>query len=339
MHAYFSLIMLDALISLPIFSFFLLPLWTSWTTQLNLAFFYMTWATFVMSHPAYNVEVVGTLFIRLIFYVIPALAFLAFDCLVPSISTSIKAHGDDALPRRLGRKKVAKVVGVSLANVLLGVAAQAGIELLATRVLHVRSVVRINIQLPYPWDMWMDVAKAFVIRNILQYYIHFYVLHRSRTPVAKYHASWHHSLPLPFSIAATYDHPLPYLIGHWLPTFIPAALFRFHLLTYFLFLGLVSLEDLFTWSGYTVLPSHILMTGMARRRDAHMLSSGQGNFAPWGVLDWAHGTGLGKDVVDDLKAEAEKRDVKGKASNGVEKGGVFLDEAGEKMKRRGRAKR
>jgi hypothetical protein len=76
-----------------------------------------------------------------------------------------------------------------------------------------------------------------------------------------------------------------------------------------------SLEDVFTYSGYSVLPSTIMLRGMARRTNAHMMSQGQGNFGSIGVMDWAHGTTLGADVVDDLKAEMDKHDVR--AINGA----------------------
>lgn len=65
-----------------------------------------------------------------------------------------------------------------------------------------------------------------------------------------------------------------------------------------------------------------MLRGMARRCDAHMMSEGEGNFGPLGVLDWMHGTTLGNDVVDDLKAEMEKHDVQ-------ERTGKAVDEAGD----------
>jgi hypothetical protein len=94
-----------------------------------------------------------------------------------------------------------------------------------------------------------------------------------------------------------------------------------HILTYLLLLAISSLEELFTYSGYTILPSTIMLKGMARRVDAHMMSEGDGNFGPLGVLDWCHGTTLGADVVDDLKKEMEVHNVEekaGKAAAGVE---------------------
>jgi len=45
------------------------------------------------------------------------------------------------------------------------------------------------------------------------------------------------------------------------------------------------------------------------------MSKGRGNFAPWGLMDWVHGTGIGPDVVDDMRDEAEKHSVKERGEN------------------------
>jgi hypothetical protein len=107
-------------------------------------------------------------------------------------------------------------------------------------------------------------------------------------------------------------------------------------MTYLLLLALFSLEELFTYSGYNVLPSTIMLRGMARRTDAHMMSEGDGNFGPLGFLDWAHGTTLGADVVDDLKAEMQKHDVQERTGNAIDGAGDVANGVASKMKRRAR---
>jgi hypothetical protein len=66
---------------------------------------------------------------------------------------------------------------------------------------------------------------------------------------------------------------------------------------------------------------HPTVNNHARRTDAHMMSEGEGNYGPLGVLDWIHDTTLGKDVVDDLKMEMEKHHVDEKASNAIDGAG------------------
>jgi hypothetical protein len=94
-----------------------------------------------------------------------------------------------------------------------------------------------------------------------------------------------------------------------------------HILTYLVLIAIFSLEETFVYSGYNVLPSTIMLRGMARRADAHMMSEGEGNYGCFGVLDWCHGTTLGKDVVADLKAEMEKHNVESKAGKAIDGAG------------------
>jgi hypothetical protein len=111
-------------------------------------------------------------------------------------------------------------------------------------------------------------------------------------------------------------------------------------MTYLLLLAIFSLEELFTYSGYNVLPSTIMLRGMARRIDGHMMSEGDGNFGPLGVLDWVHGTTLGRDVMDDLKAEMEKHDVQDRTGRAIGDAGDtangVANDVTSKMKRRAR---
>lgn len=53
-----------------------------------------------------------------------------------------------------------------------------------------------------------------------------------------------------------------------------------------------------------------MLSGIARRQDLHSEGRGKGNFAPWGLLDWVHGTSIGPDVIDDAKDESDKHNVK-----------------------------
>ncbi len=117
---------------------------------------------------------------------------------------------------------------------------------------------------------------------------------------------------------------------------------RMHILTYMLLVAMFSLEETFVYSGYNVLPSTIMLRGMARRCDLHMMSEGEGNFGPLGILDWCHGTTLGKDVMDDVKAEMEKHHVEEKAAGAIDGVGEAASGLAEKVKgrmRKGRGRK
>jgi hypothetical protein len=272
-------------------------------------------------------------------FLLPSALFLLFDLGVPSLAVEIKSQGGMGLPSRQrgGLPRVRRVVGWSVFNVLLAVALQAGVEWAVTDVLRMRSLLLIKgsawsfNHLPNPWSLGKHFVIGLAARNvslqscsnscigvsanspvaqILQYYIHLHILHSPRGgQLAAWHQTWHHSITVPYSFVAAYDHPVVYLLYRFLP------------------LAMGSLEDVFTYSGYSVLPSTIMLRGMARRTDAHMMSQGQGNFGSIGILDWAHGTTLGADVVDDLKTEMDKHNVKERSANAIDGAGDKANDA------------
>ncbi|ERF70632.1 hypothetical protein EPUS_02498 [Endocarpon pusillum Z07020] len=314
---------MDALLSLPFLSFLLIPTMTSYSTSLNLLFFYLTWSTLVLSHPPLRLEIVATLAVRILFYIVPSAFFLLFDALLPGAAEGRKAMGSTGLPLKNAKRERSIMVGKrvlwSLANLFQGVLLQAGVEVLLTRFLGTKSALKVTTSLPMPWGIFMDLLRGWVFREIFGYVLHRYALHDARSPVTQYHEGWYHSIAAPFPMSASYDHPIAYIFRNFLPTFGPALLFRFHLLTYIIFLSLVSLEETFVNSGYSTVPTNFILGGIARRADAHVVSGGEGNFGPWGIIDWVCGTTVGEDVIDDLRAEAEKHDMEGKVDMAVEK--------------------
>ncbi|KAI9750380.1 MAG: hypothetical protein M4579_006491 [Chaenotheca gracillima] len=298
---------MDALVSLPLLSYLVIPSFGSYSTSLNLLFFYMTWSTLVFSYKPVTLELVGTTFVRLMFYVLPSAGFLVFDSILPGLSANIKAQGKDGVPRELPWKSTVQVVGVALFNVLLGIALQAGIETLLTDVFMVRSALKASTTLPSPWKLGKDLLFGFVLREILYYYIHRYILHSS-TRLAKLHGSWHHSNKVAYSFVAHYDHPIAWVLLRFIPTYAVAGIFRFHLLTYFLFLGIISYEECITFSGYSIIPSRLLGS-IARRQDVHLKNGGKGNYSAWVVLDFVHGTSAGGDVGQDSSDDNADKEI------------------------------
>jgi hypothetical protein len=98
--------------------------------------------------------------------------------------------------------------------------------------------------------------------------------------------------------------------------------------------AIISLEQFFIYSGYSILPSQILLAGMARRTDSHYATGGKGNYGNWGVLDWIFGTGCpgDADVVDDVQDEVDKRNVKQRASNMVGDAGESIRKSNDSVR-------
>lgn len=331
---------ITSLVSLPLpfLSFLAVPFFSGTSTTLSLAFFYLTWSAFVLSHNQLAVEFYGTLAVRLLCFVLPALGFAIFDGTAPKLSRGLKNRGTKQLPlAQLERRKLLEITGWAVLNVAGSVLLEVVLEFFATEVLRVRSVFKVTSFVPLPWNIIKNVAAGFVVRGILVYAAHRF-LHEYESPLRTWHLQWQHSVSLPFSLVAAYDHPVNYLLVQWLPMFLPAYLSRWHVLTWHLFVALCSLEDLFVYSGYAVLPSNILLLGMARRTDEHfaVVDEGKaaGNFGRWGVMDFVCGTTCqeGDDAADDLHKEAEKHGVKDRAQNAMD-GAV----AGVKSKQRSKS--
>ncbi|KAK5952455.1 hypothetical protein OHC33_006498 [Knufia fluminis] len=314
----------DAIMGLPFLSFLLIPTMTSYSTSLNLLFFYLTWSTLVLSHHPLRVEVVGSLAVKFLFYLLPSGAMLLMDVLFPGVSASFKSLGDDALPlkdtRRKSVFKFARILGWSVFNVVFGVMVQGLLEWLLTMQLGRPAALRVTTTLPLPWGIVKDLLKGLVARDVLTWVVHRYLLHGGARPanaivrdLSAMHGSWYHkAVKAPFPLSPTYDHPLIYLLKVVLPMYLPAMYWRFHALTFILYLAIVSMEETFTHCGYARLPTHFILGGIARRNEVHCLTGGRGNFGTWGLCDWLAGTSIGTDATDDIMDEVEESDVQGK---------------------------
>ncbi|KAI0387724.1 sterol desaturase family protein [Hypomontagnella monticulosa] len=329
---------MDLLLSVPIFSYFAGPMLGSWSGSLNLLFFYMTWTTLVLSHPPLRIELVGTVAVRIVFWLIPSLFFLLFDTLVPSLAESIKIYGSASLPRRDARFLLQQLF-LALLNLAISTTIQAGISIGAGTLLH-RPLFKTSTTLPLPWQIVKQILMLYTAREVLSYYVHRYVLHARSGRVAELHRNFAHARKnaAPYSLMLYTDHPLPLLLNRTLPVYLPAMVIQPHLLTYFLFTILTTLEETLSMSGYSIVPG-IIMGGIARRNATHYASRGRGNFGAWGLLDWVNGTSVGKDVVDDIHDEAEKHQVKERSQRAASNTGNMVQEGIDGLKRARRSRK
>ncbi len=329
---------MDLLLSIPVLTYFWAPYPPSWSTSLNILLFTISWGTLVMSHDPIKVHLVGVAAIRLVFWLAPSLIFLLFDVGLPSVAESIKHGGRAGLPPR-NRRALTQLLLLALFNTAFLLAVEGACSY-AHAVAFGKPEFLTTTTLPFPWQIAKHIAMAFIAREVLQYYIHRFLLHgASSSPVARLHASYAHSRPsAPFSLQVLADHPLPLLLHRFLPLYLPAVLIRAHLLTYFLFAALCTLEETLSMSGYTVVPG-IVMRGLGQRCAIHYASGGGANFGAYGVADWAHGTSRGRGVLEDLQAEAKKHQLQERAGDKVGEGASMVQGGldalrGKKGKRR-----
>ncbi|RFU81956.1 hypothetical protein TARUN_272 [Trichoderma arundinaceum] len=335
---------MDLLLSVPIFSYLLGPVLTSWSTSLNLLFFYMTWSTLVLSQPPIIVHLTGILAIRIVFFLIPSLFTLFFDVSLPSLAEGIKHGGRTALPPR-DAKALSKLLGLVLLNLVIMTAVEGGLSF--AFILGFREpVFKTTTTLPLPWQIFKHVLILLSARETLLYYIHRFILHgKSYRWLSQRHQNYAHAKAgAPFSIRLLADHPAPLLLYRFLPLFLPAVIIRPHILTYFLVLTICTGEETLAMSGYTIVPG-IIMGGIVQRSAIHYAGKGTSNYGSWGFLDWINGTSRGRDVLEDVKNEAEKHHVKERSAKTVDQGAEAVQEGvtafrdGMKVRKSGRKKR
>jgi hypothetical protein len=67
----------------------------------------------------------------------------------------------------------------------------------------------------------------------------------------------------------------------------------------------------------------------------HLLLGAEGNFGPWGILDWIFGTTVGDtDVEDDIIGELEEHDVEDKMRRAVQASKKKIKSGGSGRRRR-----
>ena len=320
---------MDVLFSLPLATYLLAPGLTSWSTSLNLLFFYMTWSTLILSHSPLHVHIGGVLALRLVIWFIPSLITLLLDIGIPTLAESIKFGGRSALPPR-DAGKLGRLVGLALANLGIVTVLEGLVSLGLVYILQ-EPPFKTSTTLPLPWQMAKHAALLLAFRETLVYYIHRYVLHGNRSYVSKQHQKFAHAYAgSPFSLQLFTDHPLPVILHRFLPIFLPALVLRPHLLTYFLFVAICTAEETLSMSGYSIIPG-IIMGGIVQRQAIHYASKGSSNYGAWGFLDWFNGTSQGRDVLDDVRAEAEKHHVKQRGARKASQGAGLIQSGVEAL--------
>jgi hypothetical protein len=229
-----------------------------------------------------------------------------------------------------------KTLGLALLNVALCLAFEAAISMVYTLIFK-RHVFKMNTTLPFPWTVFKHCAFILTARELLNFYIHRFVLHGSSALAKKHMAYAHASSGAPFSLQVFTDYPVAALLYRFLPAFLPSALIRTHLLTYFLVLIITTIEETLAMSGYSVVPG-IVMSGITQRTAIHYASKGSANFGAYGIMDWAHGTSQGRGVLEDVRNEAEKHRVEERSAEKIDEGTNAVQNGVDTLKQRLRSK-
>lgn len=324
--------MIDVLLSIPLLSYVLFPTkGASVSTSVNLIFIYMTWSSLVFSHHPLEIHLSGLLVLRVIFWLIPSLVFLLFDIGVPSLAEGLKHGGRSSLPPRNVRK-LAKLLGLAVLNIFLCMAVEA-IVTMAYTLIFKRHIFKMTSTLPLPWTITKHCTFILMTREVLQYYLHRRVLH-GKSGLARKHVAYAHATSgAPYSLQVYTDHPIAIFLHRFLPVFLPSVIIRTHMLTYFFVIILTTIEETLAMSGYTFIPG-VIMSGITARTAIHYAGRGSSNYGAVGVMDWAHGTSKGRDVLKDAKKEADKRNVHERSTKKAGVGSAAVKDGVKSLKKR-----
>ncbi|KAG5934475.1 hypothetical protein E4U59_006149 [Claviceps monticola] len=324
--------MIDVLLSIPLLSYVFFPTkGASVATSVNLISIYMTWSSLVFSHHPLEIHLSGLFVLRVIFWLIPSLVFLLFDIGVPSLAEGLKHGGRSSLPPRNVRK-LAKLLGLAALNVFLWMAVEAIVTMAYTLVFK-KHIFKMSSTLPLPWTITKQCTFILVTREVLQYYLHRRVLHGKSGLARKHMAYAHATSGAPYSLQVYTDHPIAIFFHRFLPVFLPSVIIRTHMLTYFFVIILTTIEETLAMSGYTFIPG-VVMSGITTRTAIHYAGRGSSNYGAVGVMDWAHGTSKGRDVLEDAKKEANKRNVHERSTRKVDVRGAAVKDGLKSLKKR-----
>lgn len=255
------------------------------------------WASIVSSYPPQAIEFVGTLFVQLLSYWLPALLFQYLDVIAPSFSHRHKIQPIPKQPTTFQKWHAFRIVA---RNQGLNMALHVALLVLVHYTEGKSSSYIITPTLPNLTTILWQLPACIIIREIM--FWHFHRLLHHPYFYARIH-KFHHRFTAPVALAAQYAHPVEHLFANILPVSMPPQLLGAHIITNWLFLAFVLCETIMVHSGYD------FADGMARMHDLHH-EKFVGNYGTVGIIDRIYGTHrVREETFDDEKTE--KRAEKG----------------------------
>ena len=231
-----------------------------------------TWAALVERHPAHAIEFYGPIVVQLVSFWLPSALYIALDPLFPTFSA---AHKLQPAPKQPTSAEIRHCFLVTFRNQLISLGLATTIYYLA-----IPSPLRVSPELPPLGEVAVHIVACTLMREVFFYYTH-RLMHVPSLYRLVHKA--HHRFTAPVSLASQYAHPVEHIVSNILPVIGPPAVLGTHILTAWIFLGMILLETCTVHSGYD------FFGNLAEMHDEHHRRFTV-NFGVVGVLDWAHGT-------------------------------------------------
>ncbi|KAG8828563.1 hypothetical protein FRC19_003902 [Serendipita sp. 401] len=236
-----------------------------------------SWKSIVGRYTPLQIEVVGTAIVQLLTFYLPCVIYMSLPLLAPEFSMRHKLQKQEKQPTAAQIKDAFLVV---MRNQTIALVLQF-LSIYNERRRGYPSVFDLSPQLPTLTIFLRDIFIMLVVREMLFYYIH-RLFHTKR--LYPYIHKIHHRFTAPCALAAQYAHPFEHIVCNVAPIFLPGALMKSHVLTFWVFLAAMLIETSTVHSGYDFWPH------LAEKHDRHheVFMWNYGASLDW--FDWLHGT-------------------------------------------------
>ncbi|KAL1960276.1 hypothetical protein VTO42DRAFT_8236 [Malbranchea cinnamomea] len=233
------------------------------------------WAQVCHEYPPGWIEWVGSVWVQILGFLLPALLFMVVDLVQPVLFPGSKIQQQSKQP---SRRQIISCLGLVLWNHAYLILSHVFLLWLLN---FNFSIFRMDPRLPSVKEVLIHCAVGVVIRDFLFYYVH--RLMHTKFMYKRFHRV-HHEFRAPIALAAVYSHTVDHTLQNAMPIYMPMAVQRAHFVTLLIFAGVAVFDAAVSHSGYSLprLPS-------VDNHDLHH-EKGNVNFGVLGLMDWLHGT-------------------------------------------------
>lgn len=234
------------------------------------------WNELLNTYSPTQINFFGTAFVQLICFWGTSIIYTALPFIFPTFSLRHKLQPNDKQPTPADLWVCFKVVG---RNQL--VTSLFHFTFLNLRAYLARpSAYRLDPTLPGLNEIVRHIIFGMLVREVLFYYVHRLLHHPSIYPSVH---KPHHKFIAPVALAAQYATITEHIFANILPISIPLTLIHAHIVTFWIFAGLVLVETTTVHSGFD------FFRGLAKMHDLHH-EKFLINFGTVGLLDKWHRT-------------------------------------------------